>query len=188
MGYLLGAFMNWVAANRDALTVIGSWLGAIATLWAVLVALRKPRPQITLTATRRNIFTTNALGVTEKVVSDQYTVEAVNAGMMPVRLTNMGVRLPRGRFLMITPQPGQLTRVLDPFESAYVMTDWAKLEKRGIRRTDIAYAVDAGGGRHWVKVKLWDRITRRLWWTFGRVAKDSAPSTSSRISRPLGPS
>ncbi|WP_334110827.1 hypothetical protein [Thermodesulfitimonas autotrophica] len=158
--------------NWDVVAAIGQCLGALATFLAVLVALRQNKPKVLVKSGVYDVYRENPITFeTEKVASDRLYIEAVNVGLTPVKIVNIGLRCPRRlgvKFLIINPEAGVLPRVLMPSESVQVWTPTQNLRDKGINRFDIGIACDSSGRLHYEKARPWRALTRFLWWHFAK--------------------
>lgn len=98
--------MTW-SINWDAVAAIGQWAGAIATFWAVMVALKQVRDASTVRVIVKALpgFISEGPYASENLVF----ISATNAGQRPVKLTSAGILLPDGNQLM---HPGKYGEVL----------------------------------------------------------------------------
>ena len=116
----------------EAVSAIGQILGAIVTFTAVIVALRQNKPKIGIKTTVGNEFSFGAdhKGFVSK--ENVLFVTAVNIGLIPVKVENIGLKLPKNKSAMINPDPqyGLLPKVLQPSESITVWTDAESLRNK----------------------------------------------------------
>lgn len=153
--------------NWEAVSAIGQILGVIATLIAVIVALKQNKPKIRVEYLVGNevSFGLDHQGYTSK--ENCLFITVINIGIIPVTIKNIGLKFPKNS-IIINPDPqyGMLPKVLQPSESIIVWTDAKSLENKGIKDFDIAFTNDSTGGTHYCKVKLYRKITRFFYWKF----------------------
>ncbi len=157
----------------EAVSAVGQCVGALATLGAVLVALRQSQPRVVVRAEVCDIWGEDyASGAVRRIAENRLMVTAVNVGLVPVRIVSMGLRGPRGyRSSVIHPEPDALPKTIMPGESARVWADYRKLQEKGWTRIDVAWAADSSGKIYYVSVSLRARLERWLWWKLGRLDK-----------------
>lgn len=162
--------MNWhaVAAawrNLDwtAIGALGQWAAATATVAAVWVALRQNRPKVTVTAD-----TWERKGEHPGTI---FSITVTNTGILPVKILGLGLMGPRKTIPFTFSIVGNDLLPNDYFSEDRYVED---IQAWGAVRFDIAFAIDSAGRRYYPKLKLFQRIKRRWWWTFGKLRPESA--------------
>ncbi|MBE3586556.1 MAG: hypothetical protein IMW94_10490 [Thermoanaerobacter sp.] len=157
--------------NWEAWGVIGQWAGAIATFLAVYVAVKQGKPKVKVRADVYEGWAPNPFtGKAEKIFTNRLYVTAVNIGTVPVKIVNMGFRLPgKHRYAIINPEPGVLPKVLMPSEEVSIWTDEQSLREKWNTDFAIAFASDSAGRIYYQHVGLKKEITRFIRWNIGKI-------------------
>ena len=85
--------------NWDAIAAIGQCTGALATFLAVLVALKSSKDASTVKV-KVNVWMGFFVFKNGHLGADSIFCGAVNTGLIPIKLTNAGIRLPNKKQLI----------------------------------------------------------------------------------------
>ena len=159
--------------NWNAVSAIGTIFAAIATFFAVLVALRVNKPRVKI-SNMNNVVNMNGKFVTPtRTVNSAWLIIATNIGMIPVTIKLVGYRAGKTNFI-INPDPtfmGNLPCKLEPSDEFTVWTEMVKERIFLFNPSDLAFAVDTYGNYYYVKVSMFKLVIRKLWWKFGGTYK-----------------
>lgn len=152
--------------NWDAVNAIGSWVAGIGTLAAVIVALRSNRPKVKVKTYVAEC--TQPVQVGNRLAKNDILFFSItNIGLIPVNITGGGIKTPKNDFIII-PQAGDMPKILMPGEVTHLYADWLDLKGRGLKYTDIGMTWDSAGNYYYSQVNVFRKVTRALWWRFGK--------------------
>ena len=154
----------------EAVGAIGTLLGVIVSLIVIYYAVKRDRADVTVKTTSE--FYANDFPPMDgrRLGARLFYVRAINSGYTPVRITKLGIRLPRKKFRYFLPNPQQLPQTLMPAEEVELWESEAELKDQGIAQSGIGIAVDSTGRVYYERMGLLPRIKRAYWWHFGKVS------------------
>lgn len=147
---------------------LGEWAGAMATFFAVWVALRSSKPSLVVTSLIHE--NRDSHPVTGEPIYHRYVlIRACCRGATPVRIIGHGFKsrrgLSSGRYCEWSVPQEKILMQGDHMEVA--MMPVLLLQGKSIRRLDTAYVIDTVGRRFYAAVPAGRWIARQLYWCFG---------------------
>ena len=151
----------------DGVSAIGTWFAGLATLLAVVIALWQGKPKINI----RTLY--GSVAITESInkILDRNALIIIltNTGNTTINVNYIGFKLPKNQYAIIYDKIA-LPIIINPaerIEIQYTSKEVEELNKSGIDRYDIIFAVINTNKTYIQKTKLIKKITRFWWWKFG---------------------
>lgn len=152
----------------NAIIAISQCIVAIVTFAAVLVALFQNKPRIKINSKHDGKFRIDPVTYKSIEKVGDITITAINVGMLPVEITNIGYKMPHACYTTNENETKKLPKLLMPGERVALNFDLERLKNSKIKNYEIFYATDSCGKAYYHEAKLHLKIRRFLWWNIAK--------------------
>lgn len=157
--------------NWNAVSAVGQWAGAIATVAAVIIALRQSKPKIRIRAFRDGVYECDPSTLKALRHIGKETVVVTNVGMQGVEIGSVGIKMPYGCSTTVENELKKLPAYLKPGEKVSLEFDLHAFNQEIVETLCAFYAIDSSGQIHYQEANIIIKVFRFLWWNLGRYTK-----------------